>query len=96
MCARLTRSQGPAERIEELIRVVKEDVIPAAQKIDGFKGGYWAVDRSTGTAIALTFFTNESALKASRAAADKIRAEGTQKTGGQIVSVEEFEVFAEA
>ena len=48
MHARLTKFEGSPHEIETGIKQIKEQVIPTAKKLAGFKGGYWFVDRATG------------------------------------------------
>lgn len=96
MHARVTTVEGSPEKAEDAIRVIKEHVIPAAQRLNGFKGGYWFVNRKSGKACSFTLFESESALRASDAEASKIRESATQQIGSRIVSVEDFELVAEA
>jgi hypothetical protein len=96
MYARVTTTQGPPERADEAVRVIKEMVIPAAEAIPGFKGGLWLLDRAGGRGIAVTLFDTQESLSASADAATKIRGEGVAKIGADIVSVETYEVAAAA
>ena len=96
MHARLTKFEGSPHEIETGIKQIKEQVIPTAKKLAGFKGGYWFVDRTTGKGFSITLFETESALRASDDAAAKLRAEVTRTSGTKITGVESYEVVAEA
>jgi hypothetical protein len=96
MHARVTRFKGEPARIDEGVRRIKEDVIPFAKKLAGFKGGYWLVDRKTGVGFGLTLFESEAALQASEEAAKKMREQATSAGASQITGVERYEVVAQA
>jgi hypothetical protein len=97
MFARLTTVQGSPDRVDEGIQLTEQRVIPMAKAQAGFRGGYWAVDRSTGKAIALTVWESQQAERDSDAAfAQGVRDEVARELAGQIVSVETFEVIAQA
>jgi heme-degrading monooxygenase HmoA len=53
-------------------------------------------DRETGKLVSVTLWESEEALRASEEAADQLRADAADRTGGAIASVERFEVFAQA
>lgn len=90
MHARVTRSETAPDKAEEGTKRIKENVIPQVKKLDGFKGGYWLVDRTTGKGFGLTLFENEAALRATEDAAAKIRAQ--VPAGVKITGVESYEV----
>jgi len=94
--ARATRFEGPPEQLEKLIKYANETVIPAAKKLQGFKGGYWLADRKNGKGFALTLFESESALRASEDASAGIRSDAAKQTGTTMAGVERYEVYAQA
>src|SRR5438093_7491817 len=94
MFARLTTIKGTTDKIEDAIRVVENDVIPGAKALDGFRGGYWCTDRTTGKMVALTLFETEKDLQSSEDAAAQLRKTSTEKLGIEVTSVERFEVIA--
>lgn len=96
MFARLTTIQGKVDKIADGIRLVENDVIPATKVQPGFKNGYWCVDRKTGRMLALTLYGSEKELDASEAAAATVRKTATEKLGFEVMSVERFEVIAQA
>ncbi len=96
MHARVTRFKGEPARLDEGIRNIKDNVIPNAKKLAGFKGGYWVVDRKTGVGFGITLFESEAALQSSEEAAKKIREQASSTGVTQITGVERYEVVAQA
>jgi hypothetical protein len=96
MFARLTTIQGKTEKIDDGIRVLENDTIPAAKLLAGFKNGYWCVDRKTGKMVSLTLFATEQDLQSSDAAASQLRKASTEKLGFEVLSVDRYEVVAHA
>jgi hypothetical protein len=96
MHARVTRFKSEPTRIDEGVRNIKDNVIPSAKKLTGFKGGYWLLDRKTGTGFGVTLFENEAALQSSEAGAKKIREQAVATGATQITGVERYEVVAQA
>ena len=94
MHARVTRFKGEPARIDEGIRNIKENIVPGAKKLAGFKHGYWLLDRKTGEGFSVTIFESEADVHGSEEAAKKLR-EQAATTGNQITGVERFEVVAE-
>jgi heme-degrading monooxygenase HmoA len=95
MFARLTTLQGSPERADEGVRFIQETVVPQAKQQAGFQGGYWGLDRSTGKA-ALTLWESEQAVQDSEPFGQQVRQQGTTVIGGEVVSVETFEIVAHA
>jgi len=81
MFARVTTTKGSPDKVEESIRHVREEALPAAKKLRGFKGMYLLVDRKTGNDLAVTLWETEADLKASTEAANRLRAQATQAAG---------------
>ncbi len=94
MHARVTRFKGELGRIDEGIRNIKENVVPGAKKLAGFKHGYWLLDRKTGEGFGVTVFESEADVEASEESAKKLR-DLAATVGNQITGVERYEVIAE-
>ena len=92
MHARRTKISGSPERIEQAKQVIESNVIPAANELPGFRGGYWLIDRATGEGITFTFFDTKENLQGTADAATHIRGDATREIGADITSVDEFEV----
>ena len=93
MFARVSTFQEAPESIEESIQRTP-DVLRKAEALSGFRGMYYLVDRESGKTIAVTLWDTEEAMRASEEAANRMRADEAEATGGQIVDVERFEVAA--
>jgi hypothetical protein len=74
--------------------VIEETVIPTAEMLPGFLGGYWLADRKTGDGLTITFFDTKENLDSSAQKAQEIRTGAVRQIGAQIASVEELEVVA--
>jgi heme-degrading monooxygenase HmoA len=94
MFARVTSAQLSPGQIETFISMIRDQVIPRAQNLPGFKGGYWLVDRSTGKGIGVTLFESEEALDATEAQANRIREEVSRGAGLPTPSFQRYEVVA--
>jgi heme-degrading monooxygenase HmoA len=92
MFARVSTLQGKPEGVEASVKHMKENVLPAAKQLPGFKGIVSLVDRRTGKGISMTLWESEDALKASEQQADRIRQGAATATDATIQGVERFEV----
>ncbi len=95
MHARVTHSKSEPAKVDETIRFVKQDVVPNAKKLPGFKGGYWLADRTTGKGISITLWESEEMMRSSDEAAKQL-VDKVAATGIQITGVERYEVFDQA
>lgn len=59
MFARLTSVQVNAEKIDEVIKIFDDNVVPAAKSQKGYSGAYLLTDRKTGKCYALSLWDNE-------------------------------------
>lgn len=93
MFARVSTYEGgdPANKATTL-RFLQDYVVPAARTMAGWKGMYFLGDPTASKTLSITLWDSEESLRASEEAANKLRAEGTQKAGSQTVTVERFEV----
>ena len=95
MFARITTLQGSAARVADGIKAAQEQVVPAAQKMSGFKGMIALADRSSGKMIGITFWDSEDAMRQSAEAANRLRSASAASGGAEVVSVEQFEVVVD-
>ncbi len=91
MYARLNVMETPSDRIEEGARVLREQVLPAVQRIDGFKGLIGLVDRESGKTLGITLWEDQTKMLASEEEASRIRSEAAEAMGAKPV-VERYEV----
>jgi len=92
MFARVSTTEGPAGRIDESTRFLRETVIPQAKKMQGFKGLYSLVDRKTGKQMVIALWETEAALNASTDAVNRLRTQFVQTASAQPAKVEIYEV----
>ena len=74
MYARVTMSEGKPQQIEAGISNFRENVIPTAKKLAGFKGSYLLVDRKSGKMLGIALWDTEKNLQASAEVAKQLRA----------------------
>ena len=94
MFARVTSSELTPEDVETFVSMIRNQVIPRAQGLHGFEGGYWLLDRSAGRVMGVTLFESEAALDASEAEASRIREEASRGAGLPNPSHQRYEVVA--
>ncbi len=94
MYARVMSGQiGPGD-LDRFNRMIRDTVIPRAEKLDGFAGGYWLAERETGRVLGITMFESEQALHDSQAKADSIRREASRSAGLPEPTFRVYEVIA--
>ena len=96
MFARVTVTRSSPERVNEMSRHIREQIIPKAKSLAGFKTGYWLINRKTGNGLTVTFWESEEAERASQSDAAKVREQAQKALGLQVVSVEAYEVIGQA
>ncbi len=72
MYARLVEIQVAPGKMDDCITIFRERNAPSIASQPGFNHGHWFVDRSTGRAISVTFWTGEAEERASRANVPKL------------------------
>lgn len=96
MYAIVTMLSTPPERAAENLRLLNERVLPAAGNLPGYLGGLWLMDVERKRFIALTLYETEDAMRNSEQPAERIRARTVEDMGATIISVDKYEVVAEA
>src|SRR3954466_7578264 len=96
MFARVSTFQGPPDQTAEGIRLAREQILPAAKLMDGFKGIYLLFDRDSGKSLSVTLWETEADMQASEEAAKRLRAESADASSETIVGVERYEVALQA
>jgi heme-degrading monooxygenase HmoA len=59
MFARLTMVQVNIEKVDEVIKIFEDSVVPAAKAQKGYSGAYLLTDRKTGKGYALSLWNSE-------------------------------------
>jgi heme-degrading monooxygenase HmoA len=92
MHARVSIFEGSPDQIEEMLSQAREQVLPRARQMDGFKGLIALGDRQSGKTLGITLWESEEAMRASEEAANQMRQESAEAGGEQIAGVERYEV----
>jgi heme-degrading monooxygenase HmoA len=92
MYARVSRFGGSGE--PGASRPSAEDVLPTLRGMDGFRGLISLVDAAGGDALTITLWESEDAMRATDARADEMRQQIADAAGGEIRSVERYQVEA--
>ena len=93
MFARLTTIEGgDPDRIDASTQFTRDNILPRAQQMEGWKGVISLADRSTGQEFLITLWESESAMNASAESARRLRAE-SHTSGEHEASVNGYEVL---
>jgi hypothetical protein len=92
MFARVTTFRGSPDRIEEGVRVYREEVIPWLADATGFRGWLVLVDRANEKAMGITLWATEKAALDGEASAGALRDEVAASVGASMQSVELYEL----
>jgi hypothetical protein len=94
--ARVSKLEGPADRVDESIRRSQDEILPRARQMPGWTGVITLVDRSSGKTKLITLWESEDAMRSSEEQAERLRQESAEVGGGRVAGVERYEVaFAE-
>jgi heme-degrading monooxygenase HmoA len=88
MHARVSTYQFDANRIDEAVTQFRD----AMGELEGTQEAVLLVDRSTGKGVTITYWESAEAAAESRDTANRLRTEASERAGGSVTSVEEFEV----
>ena len=92
MVARLIRFEGAAQGVERQQARAYQDLLPALEQMEGFRGLIFLGAPEREEAVAIGRWTDDEAADQSSDAARALR-EGTTEAGESIVSVERYEVM---
>lgn len=91
MHARSTSITGDPGAIEECVKYVREEVMPAVTDMDGCMGLSLLVDRDAGRCIATTSWLSQDAMLATQGRVSPLRTRASQIMGGEAI-VDEWEI----
>lgn len=94
MLARVARYEVSSDRIDDAVDSFGQ-AAESIQDLDGFAGGYVLVDHEDGRTMTITLWNNLATLESSESTARSARNEAASAVGGQVLSVEKFEVAQE-
>jgi heme-degrading monooxygenase HmoA len=64
MHARVTIATAQPGKADDVIKVVRDSILPAAKKQKGFKGLFDLIDRKTGKGMVITMWNTEAEMTA--------------------------------
>jgi heme-degrading monooxygenase HmoA len=76
--ARMTTIHSPAERMDEGIEKVRNEVLGPMREVAGFKGIIGLVDRNANTGITISLWADEQALQQSEEEGARLRDEAAK------------------
>ena len=94
MFARVTTYSGAPENIDRALATYREQVLPWVRDATGFRGLVVLLDREREEGMALTFWTDEAALRDNVASGAALRDEIAEAAETPIVAVRSYEVLA--
>jgi heme-degrading monooxygenase HmoA len=92
MFARVSTYEGPPDKLDEVLRVTREKVIPGAETLEGFEGAYLLIDRKTGKSMSISLWRSEKDAHASEDAGSRLRSQGASAGNSKELSVHTYEV----
>jgi heme-degrading monooxygenase HmoA len=87
----MTKIQDLGANVDASIQTVREQVIPRASEMDGYKGFIGFVDRDSGTFMSFTLWESEEAMRASEETANRLRSEVAKQLTTTEPTVKRFE-----
>jgi hypothetical protein len=90
--ARVTEFEGAPERLEEGVRLFREEVIPWLRDATGFRGWIVLFDRPAERALALTFWATEESMTDNAASGGDLRDEVAARIGTRMTRLDYYEV----
>jgi heme-degrading monooxygenase HmoA len=75
--------EGSTDELDEGLRQAREQVLPSARQLDGFKGLSALGERHSSKMLGITFWESEDAMGASEEAANRMREETSEAGGGR-------------
>jgi heme-degrading monooxygenase HmoA len=95
MFARVQTIHQPAEKLDELTKLAREQ-LPAAHELPGFAGFYYLVDRDHGKALVISLWQSEEELRQLEANNASMREHLTAEARLESPLAEVFEVALQA
>jgi heme-degrading monooxygenase HmoA len=93
MHARASHIGGAPENAEEGVANFRDRILPELKSMDGSRGAMLLVDRTSGNALAITLWEDESAMQASEERANAMRRDASDQMGAEgEARVERYEV----
>jgi len=90
--ARVSSLEGSPDRIEESVGKAREETLPKARELPGWKGVVGLADRNSGRLKLITLWESTDALRASEEQADRLRQQTAESGGQRVTGVDRYEV----
>jgi heme-degrading monooxygenase HmoA len=92
MNARIGRVSFSSDKADDVIRHVREEIVPKYEESEGFKGFTLLLDRSSGLGIGISFWESESSMRATDDLGDQARQGAAAAGSGDDQGAQHFEV----
>jgi heme-degrading monooxygenase HmoA len=92
MNARIGRVSFSADKADDVIQHVRQEIVPKYEGRDGFKGFTLLLDRANGQGIGISFWESESAMRATDDLGDQARRGAATAGSGDDQGAQHFEV----
>jgi len=90
--ARISSLEGSPDRIDDGIGFIKDQILPVAGDISGWRGIVTLVDRTRGVTKTITFWDSEESRAASEERATELRNEAAAAFDEKVTGVDRYEV----
>lgn len=90
--ARISSLEGSSDRIDDGVAFIKEQILPEAGEISGWRGILTLVDRANGITKTITFWDSQETLAASEERATELRNEAAAAFDETVTGVDRYEV----
>jgi heme-degrading monooxygenase HmoA len=90
--ARMFTIEGRREQLDEFSRVGEKKILWALQRFEGFEGLLVLANHQDGQILIVTLWESEEAMRRSEEASYWFRAFSAEVAGGEVTSVERYEV----
>jgi heme-degrading monooxygenase HmoA len=90
--ARVSSLEGSPDRIDESASKAREETLPKARELPGWKGVIGLADRDSGRVKLITFWESADALRATEEQADRLRKQAGEGGGQRVTGVDRYEV----
>jgi hypothetical protein len=92
--ARVLNFDGPGARLDEVITMIPEKLMPAVGAAADSIGGFWLTNREHGRGVRVTLFDSSANLAASRDRAEQLRTQSSALVAGTFSQFAEYEIVA--
>lgn len=88
----ITTKSPPVDDAGPAVQFIRDVLLPASQGMDGYRGYVALFDKEKGKSITVTLWADEASEQRSDEPSRAARNQAVAAVGGEVVSVEQFEV----